>query len=236
MLAPGGGAVGFVRKPADGASVFVEDSCQPNWCFAKDVVNGWLEADAFTLACLLRHLLDCAATINFYSHRVALPAVVEGLTTELTGVIGPSGSDAISQMLNAAGTGQPEGWIGLVGIAVLLFAATGFVGSLQDALDRIWDAPPRPGGIWSFIRSKLFSFSLVLAAAFLLLVSLLLSTAVTAFAGSFASALVLARKKLARMSPSQVYFGGIWPSCSKAGEVRVMGITAVPDKLRKISK
>jgi uncharacterized BrkB/YihY/UPF0761 family membrane protein len=161
--------------------------------------------------------------------------VVEGLTTELTGVIGPSGSDAISQMLNAAGTGQPEGWIGLVGIAVLLFAATGFVGSLQDALDRIWDAPPRPGGIWSFIRSKLFSFSLVLAAAFLLLVSLLLSTAVTAFAGSFASALVLARKKLARMSPSQVYFGGIWPSCLKATEVRVMAITAVPDKLRKIS-
>jgi hypothetical protein len=36
-------------------------------------------------------------------------------------------------------------------------------------------------------------------------------------------------------SPSQVYFGGIWPSCSKAGEVRVMAITAVPDKLRENS-
>jgi membrane protein len=95
-------------------------------------------------------------------------------------------------MLEAAGTGQPEGWTGVVGIVVLLFAATGFVGSLQDALDKIWDAPPRPGGIWTFIKSKLLSFSLVLAAAFLLLVSLLLSTAVTALVGSVSTALGLA--------------------------------------------
>ena len=50
--------------------------------------------------------------------------------------------------------GQKDG-LGLVGIAVLLFAATGFAGSLQDALDKIWDAPPRPGGIWSFITRAL---------------------------------------------------------------------------------
>src|SRR4029453_17967777 len=55
-----------------------------------------------------------------------------------------------------------------------------------------WDAPSRPGGLWSFIQSKVLSFSLVLAAAFLLLVSLLISTAVTAVAGSFTSALGLA--------------------------------------------
>jgi hypothetical protein len=45
--------------------------------------------------------------------------------------------------------------------------------------------------VWSFIRNKLFSFTLVFAAAFLLLVSLLLSTAVTALAGSFTIASVL---------------------------------------------
>jgi membrane protein len=79
----------------------------------------------------------------------------------------------------------------LVGIAVLLFAAAGFVGSLQDALDKIWRAPPRPEGIWSFIRTKLFSFSLILAAAFLLLVSLVLSTAMTALTGRIANAMAL---------------------------------------------
>jgi membrane protein len=74
---------------------------------------------------------------------------------------------------------------------VLLFAATGFVGSLQAALDRIWEAPPSTGGVWAFIRAKLFSFSLVLGAAFLLLVSLVLSTAMTALAGNVTTGLGL---------------------------------------------
>ena len=115
----------------------------------------------------------------------------ESLTSELAGVIGPSGSGAIKDMLNAAGTAQPEGWAGLIGLAVLLFAATGFIGSLQDALDKIWDAPPRPGGLWSFVRSKFLSFSLVLAAAFMLLVSLVLSALTTALVGGVTSALGL---------------------------------------------
>ena len=132
--------------------------------FGKDVMNGWLEADAFTLAAALAYyaifsiaplLLIAIHIASFFLDRTV---VVEGLTNELAGVIGPSGSDAITQMLEAAGTGQPEGWTGIVGIAVLLFAATGFVGSLQDALDKIWNAPPRPGGLWSFIQSKFLIF------------------------------------------------------------------------------
>jgi membrane protein len=165
--------------------------------FGKDVVNGWLEAPAFTLAASLAYyaIFSIAPLILISIHIASLfldrTAVAESLTNELTGVIGPSGSDAITQMLEAAGTGQPQGWTGVVGIAVLLFAATGFVSSLQNALDKIWDAPPEQGGIWSFIRSKLLSFSLVLAAAFLLLISLLLSTAVTALAGHFSNTLGL---------------------------------------------
>jgi membrane protein len=76
-------------------------------------------------------------------------SAVEGLTNELSGVVGPTGSDAIKQMLDAAGTAQPEGWAGLVGLAVLLFAAAGFVGSLQDALDKIWDARALPAFLCS---------------------------------------------------------------------------------------
>lgn len=165
--------------------------------FGKDVVNGWLNAEAFTLAASLAYyaIFSIAPLLLISIHLASLffdrTSAVEGLTNEFTGVIGPGGSDAIKQMLDAAGTAQPQGWAGLLGIAVLLFAATGFVGSLQDALDKIWDAPPRRGGIWSFLKNKLFSFSLVLAAAFLLLISLVLSTAMTALAGSFTSALGL---------------------------------------------
>jgi membrane protein len=165
--------------------------------FGKDVVNGWLNAEAFTLAASLAYyaifsiapfLLIAIYIASFFLDRTA---VAESVTREMSAVIGPSGSRAIKDMLNAAGDAQLEGWSGLIGLAVLLFAAAGFVGSLQDALDKIWDAPPRPGGPWSFVRSKLLSFSLVLAAAFMLLVSLVLSAVVTALAGGVTSTLGL---------------------------------------------
>ncbi len=165
--------------------------------FGKDVLNGWLEAGAFTLAAALAYYAIFSIAplllISIYLASLFLDrsAAVEGLTNEMIGVIGPSGSDAIKEMLDAAGTAQPQGWAGLVAIAVLLFAATGFVGGLQDALDKIWDAPPREDGIWGFIKTKLFSFTLVLAAAFLLLISLVLSTAMTALTGRFTTTLGL---------------------------------------------
>jgi membrane protein len=161
--------------------------------FGQDVVNGWLDAGAFTLAASLAYyaIFSIAPLILISIHIASFfldrTIATEGLTKELVGVIGPAGSDAIKQMLDAAGTNQPHGWAGFIGLAVLLFAAAGFVGSLQDALDKIWDAPPRPGGLWSFVRSKLFSFSLVLAAAFMLLVSLVLAALITALAGGITS-------------------------------------------------
>jgi membrane protein len=165
--------------------------------FSKDVLDGWLDAEAFTLAAALAYyaifaiaplLLISIYVASFFLDRAE---AVQELTTELGGVVGSVGSDAIKQMLDAADAAQATGWPGLLGIAVLIFAAAGFVGSLQDALDKIWDAPPRPSGVWQFLRSKLFSFSLVLAAAFLLLVSLVLSTLMTAMAGHLTTALGL---------------------------------------------
>ena len=165
--------------------------------FLRNVFDRLLEVDAFSLAATLAYyaIFSIAPLLLLSIHLASLfldrTTAVEALTNELISVIGPAGSDAIKQMLDAAGTAQPEGWAGLIGFAVLLFAATGFVGSLQDALDKIWHAPPRPSGLWAFIKAKLFSFSLILAAAFLLLISLVLSTAMTAVAGRFTSALGL---------------------------------------------
>jgi membrane protein len=96
--------------------------------FGKDVVNGWLDAGAFTLAASLAYyaIFSIAPLLLISIHLASLfldrSAAVEGLTKELVGLIGPAGSDAIKQMLDAAGTAQPHGWAGLVGIAVLLFA------------------------------------------------------------------------------------------------------------------
>ena len=180
--------------------------------FAKSVINGWLDANAFTLAAALAYyaIFAIAPLLLISIHLASLfldrTTAVEALTSEFIGIIGPTGSHAVKEMLDAAGTGEPKGWAGLISIGVVLFAAIGFVGSLQDALDKIWDAPPRPVGLWSFVKSKLFSFSLVLGAAFMLLVSLVVSAAMSALSSGVATSLGLPDEiELSLSSPTFLY-------------------------------
>ncbi|WP_026370870.1 YihY/virulence factor BrkB family protein [Kallotenue papyrolyticum] len=71
-----------------------------------------------------------------------------------------------------------------VGFVTLLLTASGVFGQLSAAFDQIWDVPPeeRPQGIWGMIRAKLFSFGMVLAVAFILLVSTILTAVINALA------------------------------------------------------
>src|ERR1051326_4328939 len=74
----------------------------------------------------------------------------------------------------------------IVGIALLLFGASGVFGELQDALNTIWRVQPKPGrGVFGLIKDRFLSFTMVLGIAFLLLVSLVLSAAVAAMGGWF---------------------------------------------------
>src|SRR5688572_14915129 len=101
---------------------------------------------------------------------------------QLQGILGSDGAKAVEDMLQSvAKTG--EGIVATVtGVAVLLLGATTVFGELQNALDRIWRAPAREqsSGWWNLLRTRLLSFGMVLGIAFLLMVSLILSAAVSA--------------------------------------------------------
>jgi membrane protein len=69
----------------------------------------------------------------------------------------------------------------IAGVVTLLLGATTVFGELQSDLDRIWDSPkPEHAGVWGLIKGKLLSFGMVLGIGFLLLVSLVLSAALSA--------------------------------------------------------
>jgi membrane protein len=73
----------------------------------------------------------------------------------------------------------------IVGLVALLFGAAGVFGQLQDSLNTIWGVKAKPGaGIWGLIRARLLSFSMVLGIGFLLLISMALTTFLTAVSGS----------------------------------------------------
>ncbi len=104
------------------------------------------------------------------------------LFAQLSSMMGTDAAAAIEGLL--ASVNKPsQGAVGtVVGIAVLLLGATTVFGELQDALDRIWRAPARKdaSGLWTLLRTRFLSFGMILGIAFLLMVSLVVSTAVSA--------------------------------------------------------
>ena len=98
----------------------------------------------------------------------------------LRGLLGETGAQAIDGML--AGASEPqEGIIAtVIGVATLLFAATGVVVQLKDALNTVWEVDAEGSGVWYFLRTYLLSLAGVLSLGFLLMVSLLMTAALSA--------------------------------------------------------
>jgi membrane protein len=101
---------------------------------------------------------------------------------ELADLIGPESAAAVQAMLrSASGTGSGI-FATAVGIGTLIIAATAVLGELQSALNVIWRAEASRGlGLWHLLKSRLLSLAVILVIGFLLLVSLVISTALTAF-------------------------------------------------------
>ncbi len=132
----------------------------------------------YTIFSLAPLLLILIAVAGFFFGQLRAR---EGILRELEGLLGSSGMEYVRALLNT--TWEPTTGIiaSIVGLCVLLIGATGAFAQLQEALNIIWESPPRRGkGLWSLIRQRLLSFSLVLTIGFLLLVSLALSTGLSA--------------------------------------------------------
>ncbi len=128
---------------------------------------------AFSIAPLL--LIVMALAGFFYGPDAARAAVVR----ELAGLIGPVGAEAIGALLKAAATAETGGIATVVGVILLLVGATTVLVELENDLDRIWEAPPRhESGLITMLRERLLSFGMILGIGFLLIVSLVASSAI----------------------------------------------------------
>lgn len=119
----------------------------------------------------------------------ARSAVDNKIMAELSKLFGAEGAQFISSLMQNASLNLSKGvWTSVIGVGVLIFGAIGVFKQLRDALNTIWEVHlPEIKGIWKNIRSvlgdNLLSFAMVLGVGFLLLVSLLISTALTALNG-----------------------------------------------------
>jgi membrane protein len=93
---------------------------------------------------------------------------------QLSGLMGPKAAGAVDAMMTASVQSDKGILAGITSVATLLIGASGVLFELRKALDAIHRSES-PGGLSWFVRGRLWSFALVLAVGFLLLVSLLAS-------------------------------------------------------------
>lgn len=158
----------------------------------KDTVKEWQDDDATRLAASLSvyTMLSLAPLLVI---AVSVAGLVFGadaargrISQEISAVVGTQAGKAIEAMIANARSPEQGVLSTAIGIAVLLFGASGVFGELQTALNRMWEVKPKPGrGIRGFLRDRFFSFSMVMGVAFLLLVSLVVSAGVVAATSYF---------------------------------------------------
>jgi membrane protein len=109
---------------------------------------------------------------------------------ELEHTFGAPVARAIAGIVTSADQSGSTAAATALGIVVLLFGASGVFGELQDSLNSIWKVQPKPGRTWlTVIKERFISFTMVLGTGFLLLVSLVINTALTAVSNYFAHVL-----------------------------------------------
>ncbi|MFT2007094.1 YihY/virulence factor BrkB family protein [Pontibacter sp. 13R65] len=104
-------------------------------------------------------------------------AVSGELSEQISSAIGPNAAQSIEEIVQNAAISEAGGIAFWIGIGTLIFASTTFFATLQQSLNTVWNLKPKPtNGIIKMLQVRLFSFGIVLSIAFLMLLSLLVST------------------------------------------------------------
>ena len=153
----------------------------------KDSVSGWMEHQAsrtgaalafytvFSLAPIL--LLSIAIAGFFFGQQAARGEIYE----QIRQLIGPSGAAAVQTVIEHAGRSGAGTMATVISVLTLIIGANTALVELKSGLDEIWNVPSeRRTGFWYFIRTRLSSVGVILALAFMLLVSLVISAALAA--------------------------------------------------------
>ncbi|HEX6144553.1 MAG TPA: YihY/virulence factor BrkB family protein, partial [Geminicoccaceae bacterium] len=152
------------------------------WMWSEDRAPSMGAAIAYyTIFSLAPVLILMIAIVGLVFGEQAAEGAIIGQLTEL---FGPDGARAVQAMIASAGN-EGSGTIAtIVAIALLAVAATTVFSELQASLNVIWKAAPsRRSAPVALVKTRLISLSLVVAIGFLLMVSLVISAGLTAFAG-----------------------------------------------------
>jgi membrane protein len=160
------GMLGLIKKSA---SDFIEDDCM-------DAAAALSYYTIFSLPALLVLILMLVSSVMDPND------VRGGLESQIQSLMGPGAGEQVRTIIEESEQRPRSGVLPtILGILGLLFGATGAMGQLQKTLNRTWNVEPDPnqGGIKSFLGKRVFSLGIILVIAFLLLVALVISAALS---------------------------------------------------------
>lgn len=158
------------------------------WSLASETMISWSDDYAasmgaalayytmFSIAPLLLIVISVAGLV--FGEQAARGEIMSQLDT----LMGTDGAKAVQELLTSVNHPETGLWATVFGVGALVVGATTVFGELQNALDRIWQAPEpvQTGSIWRWIRSRLLSLGMIFGIGFLLMVSLVASAMLSA--------------------------------------------------------
>lgn len=159
------------------------------WGLLKETVAEWQRDKVEQMAAALAYytLFSIAPLLVI---AVAVAGAVFGeeaargeIVTQIQGLLGKAGAEVVQTAL--ANTQNPQAGNGIVPSIIstlaLLFGASGVFIQLQDSLNAVWNVEPSPqAGVKAIVRKRVFSFAMVITIGFILMVSLVVSAALSA--------------------------------------------------------
>lgn len=161
------------------------------WTMAKTVVVEFLADNPFQLAAALSYytLLSMTPLLLLLTGLAGLVFGARAARAQLLGyigsVMGAQESKVVESLLTTANDHHASVISTVIGTAILVLGAISVFGQLQVSLNRIWgvEAVPRRNVIMNLLGSRLRALAIVLAMAFILLVTMAASAAIAAAQG-----------------------------------------------------
>lgn len=159
------------------------------WQALKDTASAFGDIDPFNKSIVLSYytifslpglLVIIVTTAGYFFGK---EAVTGEITSQVQGMIGGDTAKDIERIIANASQTEESTLASILGLATLLFGATGIFYNLQLIFNEIWGVKPKEkvkGKIMQLLKDRAFSFGLILVVGFLLLVSLVLSAALSA--------------------------------------------------------
>ncbi len=156
-----------------------------NW-FAKDPFHESTVIAYFAIFSLPGLLVVIITLAGYFFGR---EAVNNQVAAQFTSTMGAETANQIQDMIVQASKLKNSVFATIIGIVTILVGATGVFAEFQKSLNIIWEVKldTTKSGIWKIVKVRLFSFGLIISIAFLLIVSLIISSLLSAFGNWLAS-------------------------------------------------